>query len=154
MRTMAQLPGQATTFTCVPPGSGVRIGLDRDGDGVWNYDEVLASTKPDNPGSVPGACSDGIDNDGDGLVDLADSGCPAASANIENPECSDGYDNDGDGAADAADPHCTDPGSNRELVLAGGSDCRVGPGSPMPSAGWLAVLVLGILLMSRRRRVA
>ncbi len=152
MRTMAQAPGQATTYTCVPPGSGVRIGLDRDGDGVWNYDEALSSTQAYNPGSVPGACNDGIDNDGDGQIDMADAGCAHASANIENPECSDGYDNDGDGLSDLADPHCSDPSSNRELAPAGGDDCRVGPGNPVDSAVWLALIALGILASSRRRR--
>jgi MYXO-CTERM domain-containing protein len=153
MRTMAQAPGQATTYTCVPPGSGVRIGLDRDGDGIWNYDEALSSTQAHNPGSVPGACSDGIDNDGDGQIDMADAGCAHASANIENPECSDGYNNDGDGLSDLADPHCSDPSANRELAPAGGDDCRVGPGSPVDSAVWLALIALGILASSRRRRV-
>ncbi len=27
------------TYTCVPPGNGVRLGLDRDGDGIYNRDE-------------------------------------------------------------------------------------------------------------------
>ncbi|MGR9043755.1 MAG: YncE family protein [Gammaproteobacteria bacterium] len=34
LRAFAHLPGGETTYTCVPPGSGVRIGLDRDKDGV------------------------------------------------------------------------------------------------------------------------
>jgi hypothetical protein len=29
----------AITFTCVPPGSGVRIGIDRDEDGVLDGDK-------------------------------------------------------------------------------------------------------------------
>ena len=32
-------PPHAVTFTAVPPGSGDRIGLDRDGDGVLDGDE-------------------------------------------------------------------------------------------------------------------
>src|SRR6185295_11602217 len=32
VRSLADTPGQEITFTCVPPGSGVRIGVDRDGD--------------------------------------------------------------------------------------------------------------------------
>jgi hypothetical protein len=52
-------------------------------------------------------CSDGIDNDGDGLVDHpADPGCGAASSFIENPACDDGFDNDFDGATDLADSDC------------------------------------------------
>jgi hypothetical protein len=41
-------------------------------------------------------CGDGIDNDGDGAVDVdADAGCPTATSDIESPECQDGLDNDG-----------------------------------------------------------
>ncbi len=35
----ALFPGVSLTFTCVPPGSGVRMGLDRDLDGVLDGDE-------------------------------------------------------------------------------------------------------------------
>ena len=45
-------------------------------------------------------CSDGIDNDGDGLIDFPnDPGCDNPGDNTENtpgPQCSDGVDNDGD----------------------------------------------------------
>ncbi|HEY2748957.1 MAG TPA: thrombospondin type 3 repeat-containing protein, partial [Polyangia bacterium] len=41
------------TFTCVPPGSGVRVALDRDGDGYADDDEILARTDPANPNSHP-----------------------------------------------------------------------------------------------------
>src|SRR5207244_2196585 len=34
--------GRALTFTCVPPGSGVRLALDRDGDGYRDGDEETA----------------------------------------------------------------------------------------------------------------
>lgn len=80
-------------------------------------------------------CSDGIDNDGDGLVDAADPGChtdgdpnnPASFDPTDNNEgddggtagsgdegddgaddaqCSDGRDNDGDGLIDEDDPGC------------------------------------------------
>jgi hypothetical protein len=36
---MASRDAGETTFTCVPPGSGVRIGIDRDEDGVLDGDE-------------------------------------------------------------------------------------------------------------------
>ncbi len=53
------------------------------------------------------ACADGLDNDGDGLVDYpADPGCASATGAIENPQCNDGIDNDGDGLIDLADPGC------------------------------------------------
>lgn len=39
---IAQEPGQELTFTCVPPGSGKRIGIDRDEDGIYDGDEANA----------------------------------------------------------------------------------------------------------------
>lgn len=38
LRTLAARPGQELTFTCAPPGSGRRIGIDRDRDGVLDGD--------------------------------------------------------------------------------------------------------------------
>jgi hypothetical protein len=65
-------------------GTGVRVALDRDEDGVFNRDEVLASTNPANPGSVSGACDDGIDNDGDSLTDFGgDTDCEGFDDNNE-----------------------------------------------------------------------
>jgi len=51
------------------------------------------------------ACSDGVDNDGDGLTDLNDPGCANPGDNDETdpvnpPACSDGIDNDSDGLID------------------------------------------------------
>jgi DNA-binding beta-propeller fold protein YncE len=37
------------TFTCVPPGSGYRIGIDRDEDGAYDFDELVAGTDPTSP---------------------------------------------------------------------------------------------------------
>ena len=42
LRVVATLPGQETTYTCVPAGSGRRIGVDRDLDGVLDGDEASA----------------------------------------------------------------------------------------------------------------
>jgi hypothetical protein len=39
LRALAALPGREITYTCVPIGSGLRVGLDRDLDGVLNRDE-------------------------------------------------------------------------------------------------------------------
>ena len=38
LRDRAGDDGNAMTFTCVPPGSGYRLGLDRNGDGAFNHD--------------------------------------------------------------------------------------------------------------------
>ncbi len=62
-------------------------------------------------------CSDGIDNDGDGLTDFpADPGCSsAADGNEADVECSDGIDNDGDGDIDfPEDLECSSPNDTDE----------------------------------------
>lgn len=74
-------------------------------------------------------CSNGLDDDGDGLVDFDDPGClewfdisehrqPTEYPPLPLP-CDDGVDNDGDGlkdylAAGGGDPGCNSPTSNRE----------------------------------------
>jgi hypothetical protein len=79
------------------------------------------------------ACSDGWDNDGDGLVDGADGGCasanddsevahdpncltPAGTSELEITQCSDGKDNDGDGLTDLNDPGCPNKQGNNEAA--------------------------------------
>lgn len=66
-------------------------------------------------GGSPAQCADGIDNDSDGLIDLADPGCSSASDNDETnsgggggtvTQCNDAVDNDGDNLVDSADPGC------------------------------------------------
>ena len=86
-------------------------------------DVVGGSTPPPPPPPPTTACSDGIDNDGDGLIDLADPGCTDAADNDEfnvvtpppTTACSDGIDNDGDGLIDLADPGCTDAADDNEF---------------------------------------
>lgn len=79
------------------------------------------------------ACSDGIDNDGDGLTDFpADPGCQDATDTGEfNPPpaaaCSDTVDNDGDGLIDfPADPGCTDANDTSEANSAPVAQCDDG----------------------------
>lgn len=52
LRVLAKA-GSAVTYTCVPPGSGERIGVDRDGDGWWDGDERSAGSDPGDPTSTP-----------------------------------------------------------------------------------------------------
>jgi len=64
-------------------------------------------------------CSDGIDNDTDGAIDLADAGCINSDDDDESDgpqqECSDGIDNDGDTAIDFPDDlGCSSIGDNLE----------------------------------------
>jgi hypothetical protein len=41
------------TFTCGPPGSAVRVGVDRDEDGVFDRDELDRCGDPADPNSAP-----------------------------------------------------------------------------------------------------
>ena len=52
LRLLATRFGHPITYTCVPPGSGERIGVDRDGDGVWDGDERDAHSDPADPTSA------------------------------------------------------------------------------------------------------
>ena len=52
LRVLAEV-GKPVTYTCVPPGSGTRLGVDRDGDGAWDGDERRARTDPADPNSRP-----------------------------------------------------------------------------------------------------
>ncbi|MFH0797780.1 MAG: hypothetical protein V1906_00025 [Candidatus Woesearchaeota archaeon] len=89
---------------------------------------VSVKTK-DNPKTQ---CSDSIDNDGDGKVDMSDPGCESPQDDDEFnwyfyplkpfdyfmpfhlPECSDLKDNDGDGKVDMLDPGCSSPSDDDE----------------------------------------
>ncbi|MBK8943365.1 MAG: hypothetical protein IPM79_38625 [Polyangiaceae bacterium] len=81
-----------------------------------------------NFGPAVGECSDGIDNDGDTLIDFPDEpGCSSADDYYESPpfgvpQCSDGADNDGfnnagDGLVDLLDPDCDSPEDDTEDYL-------------------------------------
>ena len=83
-----------------------------------SYNTLNCSEKCDSGYVPPGqttkpACSDGVDNDGDGYTDYpADNGCTSADDNSEENllyECNDGSDNDQDGNIDMADSCCTTP---------------------------------------------
>ena len=60
------------------------------------------------PGTQGNECEDGIDNDGDGVIDFpGDPGCTSPSDDNETSDCDDNNDNDGDGIPDfPADPGC------------------------------------------------
>jgi subtilisin len=66
---------------------------------------------------IPG-CSNGLDDDGDELIDLEDPGCDDAndlSEKAPDLPCDDGEDNDGDGLADfLEDPGCLHPAAPLE----------------------------------------
>jgi DNA-binding beta-propeller fold protein YncE len=53
LRAQAGTAGQERTYTCVPPGSGTRVGVDRDEDGFLDRDELDAGSDPADPASTP-----------------------------------------------------------------------------------------------------
>ncbi len=48
-------PGQEATYSCVPVGAGIRMGIDRDGDDRRDRDELDAGSDPNDPTSFPGS---------------------------------------------------------------------------------------------------
>jgi len=90
----------------------------------------------------PPACNDGLDDDGDGYVDMADPGCVAPDSMTESPACDDGIDNDQDGLVDVDDPECEGIASNVNEA-------------PAVSCGLFGIEsapLLGALALLRRRR--
>jgi hypothetical protein len=57
LRALAAVAGQELTYTCVPPGSGIRMGVDRDADGWFDRVELDAGTDPADPLSFPDGSS-------------------------------------------------------------------------------------------------
>lgn len=53
LRALSGLLWFDVTYTCAPPGSGVRSGIDRDGDGFLDGDEQDAGSDPADPASTP-----------------------------------------------------------------------------------------------------
>ncbi len=93
---------------------------DNDGDGLvdWPLDPGCISPVDTDEFNAPlPQCSDGVDNDNDGRVDMLDPGCSSPQDNNESddPQCSDRIDNDGDGRIDfPLDPGCASPADNDE----------------------------------------
>jgi len=53
LRQVAAIPGQELTYTAVPLGSAVRMGVDRDEDTFFDRDELDAGSDPADPNSTP-----------------------------------------------------------------------------------------------------
>ena len=97
---------------CVPGTKGCGVcqnGIDDDHDNVtdWPEDFGCASADDVSEKSDDFACDDGLDNDGDGEIDMIDAGCPFPYATVERTQCDDGLDNNDDGNVDFDDPHCS-----------------------------------------------
>src|SRR5262249_34875428 len=53
LRALVDTAAESLTYTCAPPGSGTRMGVDRDGDGYFDADETDAGSDPADPSSIP-----------------------------------------------------------------------------------------------------
>ena len=108
------LDQRSQSITCtLPPGVAI-LGVESD------YGDM---------DGMPMACSNGIDDDIDGLADAQDPGCSSsrgfdpsdnneADDNPLLPACSDGIDNDGDGKTDYMDdPQCSDSTDPNEMYF-------------------------------------
>jgi hypothetical protein len=96
---------------------------------------AACSSKNGNNSNNP-QCSNGKDDDGDGLIDFPDDpGCVSPQDDSEDsppsPQCADGRDNDNDGKIDfPADPGCFAPNQDSEV-----DDCPNGPTCPQCADG-------------------
>jgi YVTN family beta-propeller protein len=64
VRNLSNTAGQESTYSCVPFGSGVRMGVDRDLDGFFNFVEIQTGTDPADPTNFPGVCGNGATEPG------------------------------------------------------------------------------------------
>ena len=105
LRGLAATEGPLT-YTCAPPGSGTRMGIDRDEDGALDgLDTCPATANPDQvdtDGDLAGDACDG-DDDGDGLPDVVetDTGIFVGPSDTGTDPLL--ADSDADGVGDAAE---------------------------------------------------
>jgi len=114
-----------------------------DHDGGYDCDDVACLGRM---GCPPESCVDGVDNDGDEMIDCMDPDCashaPGCNAGCTFAErdrldgCADGYDSDCDGLTDGEDPDCDGAAG---LLLA------FSPGTGRPTAGASVLVVVTFL---------
>ena len=154
-RWLPASPGGATasaTITGLAPGAHTLYAFATDGQEATLGKGQTILTGPVASAAItvpaPPACSNGVDDDGDGLLDHpADPGCKTAESMTENPKCDDDLDNDGDGGIDwdggasagSPDPHCV------------ATPWRDAERAPVCGVGAELVLVLAALVRMRRR---
>ncbi len=111
-----------------PSGPQCDNGIDDDGDTKVDFPQDTGCSGPTDTTEKNPQCSDGIDNDADGVDDSEDASCHT-DLNVSNgasydpnhndelnpkTQCQDGLDNDGDGLLDLQDPGCSGKQDNDE----------------------------------------
>lgn len=109
-------PGGEITFTVVPNGTRIRIGIDRDLDGYYDRDELDAGSDPADPNSVPPPPPCPGDADGNGAVDFGDITSVLANWNASYVPSTGPGDANHDGAVDFGDV--------TEVLVRWGSACE------------------------------
>ncbi len=117
------LPGTVTDFVISPDGLSAFVAYRE-----LDYITVVDLDSMTIQASIGGAasCSDGIDNDGDGLADAQDPQCfgpfdaeaAGYAGRISTSICQDGIDNDEDGLIDREDPDCVSSDAAEESSVA------------------------------------
>jgi hypothetical protein len=110
----------------VTPGGQVYVVAGQQGEIAFvecadDDDNCEAAESVSNPDTEPsdeiegegstGSCTDNLDNDADGRIDIADTDCKWSSEQESSQRglCSDGLDNDNDGVIDSNDEDCSHP---------------------------------------------
>jgi hypothetical protein len=94
MLAIAAIPGQELTLMCVPPGSGRRMAIDRDGDSVLDSDDnCLGTYNPEQTDSDGDGIGDGCDN----CVNVANGPARSAGGPPQRDSSGRGYGNMCDG---------------------------------------------------------
>jgi len=150
LRALAASEGPLT-YTCVPPGSGIRTGIDRDEDDALDgLDNCPAAANPlqENFDADPRGDVCDPDDDNDGLLDVVESNTGVFVSETDTGTNPFSADSDGDGVDDlteVADPN-RDPNIDEGLST-------VPAVSPI---GWAilsgSLLALGSIANARRRR--
>jgi hypothetical protein len=117
------IPGGTDPAIDVTPGGQVYVVAGQQGEIAFvecadDDDNCEAAESVSNPDTEPsdeiegegntGSCTDNLDNDADGRIDIADTDCKFSSEQESSQRglCSDGLDNDDDGVIDSDDEDC------------------------------------------------